>query len=62
MKQILVTIAVILAIAVSAATLWDFFSKKPVYTIEQRLSPELMDRLDAGETIKVEKGISLEGE
>jgi len=58
--KILTVIGLILAIVVSSFTIYDRFSEDEVLTIEQRLSPDAMKALKKGETVHIEKGITLE--
>ena len=58
--KILTVIGAILAILVSGFTIYDRFTQDEVLTIEQRLSPDAMRSLRKGETVHIEKGITLE--
>ena len=60
--KILTLAGLLLAIIVSSFNIYDRFIKNDVLTIEQRLSPDMMKALKKGETIHIEKGITLEGE
>jgi len=59
--KIITIIATILAIVVSGITIYNEFIKDDGIYIEQRLSPELMDRLGSGDSgeITIEKGITI---
>ena len=58
--KILTIAGLFLAIIVSSFTIYDRFMQDEVLTIEQRLSPDMMKALKDGETIHIEKGISLD--
>ena len=60
--KILTLAGLVLAIIVSSFNIYDRFIENDVLTIEQRLSPDMMKALKKGETIHIEKGITLEGE
>lgn len=60
--KILTVIGLVLAILVSGFTIYDRFTQGKYLTIEQRLSPEMMDALKDGETIHIEKGVTLESD
>ena len=58
--KILTIAGLLLAIIVSSFTIYDRFTQDEVLTIEQRLTPDMMKALKDGETIHIEKGISLD--
>jgi hypothetical protein len=59
--KILTITATILAIVVSGITIYKEFFGKDDLVIEQRLSPEMMDKLENGDSgeITIEKGITI---
>ena len=58
--KILSIAGLLLAIIVSSFNIYDRFIQNDVLTIEQRLTPDMMKALKDGETIHIEKGISLD--
>ena len=58
--KILSIAGLLLAIIVSSFNIYDRFIQNGVLTIEQRLTPDMMKALKDGETIHIEKGISLD--
>ena len=59
--KILTILGLVLAIVVSSFTIYDRIKQDGVLTIEQRLSSDAMKALRKGETVHIEKGITLEG-
>lgn len=59
--KILTIIATILAIVVSGITIYEKIKKDDDLVIEQRLSPEMMDKLKNGDSgeVTIEKGITI---
>jgi hypothetical protein len=57
--QWLAAVAALISVILGSVSIYDRFFTDEL-TIEQRLSPEMMDRLKSGEKIKIEKGITIE--